>query len=137
MVQDSGVWAMVPNAPRYSSNRRCSAPAEKLLGRSLLRDDAPIAGVIDWDLLQDSIRALKRAFPGHFSHAFAAKANCMPGVLSFIKDAEMACEVASAPELLAAENAGFRGRDIVFDSPAKTYGDLRRPLLAGATLYLV
>ncbi len=60
----------------------------------------------------------------------------MPGVLSFIKDAEMACEVASAPELLAAENAGFRGRDIVFDSPAKTYGDLRRPLLAGATLYL-
>ena len=127
---------MIPNAPRYSSNLRCSALAQKLLGRSLLRDDAPIAGVIDWDVLRDTIRALKRAFPGHFRHAFAAKANCMPGVLAFIKDSGMACEVASAPELLAAQNAGFRGRDIVFDSPAKTYGDIKRALLAGATLFL-
>jgi diaminopimelate decarboxylase len=127
---------MVPNAPRYSSTLRYSALAQTLLGRSLLRGDAPIAGVIDWDALRDTILTLKTAFPSHFRHAFAAKANCMPGVLSFIKEAGMACEVASTPELLAAETAGFRGPDIVFDSPAKTNGDLRRALLAGATLFL-
>jgi hypothetical protein len=109
MFKDSGVWPMALDVPTHLSNFRCGALAQKLLECSLLRDDAPIAGVIDLDVLRDTIRALKSAFPGHFRHAFAAKANCMPGVLSFIKDAGMACEVANAPEFLAAENAGAAG----------------------------
>ena len=88
------------------------------------------------DALGSVVQNLKRAFPANFSHAFAAKANSMPGVLTFIRNAGMACEVASPDEFAAAIKVGFKPPDIVFDSPAKTRPELQRALDLGTVLFV-
>ena len=108
--------------------------ARKSIERGLLREDSPLIGIIDFDSLAATISALRDAFPSHFTHAFAAKANSMPGVLSFMCDAGMGCEVASPNEFAAAIQAGFAPANIVFDSPAKTSTELRRALAVGTVL---
>lgn len=115
---------------------RKAALARALLTRNLIPDEAPIVGVLDFDALRSAVTSLKEAFPRHFRHAFAAKANSMPGVLSFIRNSDMACEVASRPEFAAALGANFAPQDIIFDSPAKTVHELRHALEVGATLYV-
>jgi diaminopimelate decarboxylase len=108
--------------------------ARTLIERQLLREDAPLIGIIDFDSLGATINALRGAFPSHFTHAFAAKANSMPSVLSFMCGAGMGCEVASPSEFAAAIQAGFAPTNIVFDSPAKTNPELRRALAVGTVL---
>ena len=110
--------------------------SQRILSEGLLRDEAPLVGVIDFEALASTIAALKRAFPGHFTHTFAAKANCMEGVLSFVRAAGLGCEVASPAEFQSALRAGFAPTDIVFDSPAKTVHELRRALEVGTLLFV-
>ncbi|MGA2842577.1 MAG: diaminopimelate decarboxylase [Steroidobacteraceae bacterium] len=120
----------------YRVSARKTAVAQALISRDLLREEAPLVGVIDMEALDAVIGSLKRAFPAHFSHAFAAKANSMPGVLAHVRGAGMACEVASPNEFAAAVDAGFQPMDIVFDSPAKTRSELHRALGVGTVLYV-
>ena len=120
----------------YGVSARKTAIAQNLISRDLLREQAPLVGVIDMEALEAVIGSLKRAFPAHFSHAFAAKANSMAGVLAVVRGAGMACEVASPNEFSAAVDAGFQPMDIVFDSPAKTLSELRRALAVGTVLYV-
>ena len=77
---------------------------------------------------------LNAAFPDHFMHAFAAKAGCLEGILRLLRAEGMACEVASPGELEQALGAGFEPSRIVFDSPAKTWGEIRTALRHGMTL---
>ena len=67
-------------------------------------------------------------------HAFAAKAGCLEGILRLLRAEGMACEVASPGELEQALGAGFEPSRIVFDSPAKTWGEIRTALRHGMTL---
>lgn len=121
------------NADERLTDRK-RAIARKAIENHLLREEAPLIGVIDFDSLGATINTLRGAFPRHFTHAFAAKANSMPGVLSFIRTAGMGCEVASPNECAAASHAAFSPADIVFDSPAKTASELRLALAVGTIL---
>lgn len=99
-------------------------------------EHAPIAAFIDWERLELNVQHLMRAFPGHLStmHAFAVKANSLVPVLTKLREFGMGAEVASNGELTAAIEAGFAPEHIVFDSPAKSWQELRRALELGVSL---
>jgi diaminopimelate decarboxylase len=99
-----------------------------------LDEDRPLAAFVDTQAVNDTIRSLKEAFPPHFEHMFAAKANTMRRALELVKSAGMGCEVASPGELEQALRTGFRPQDIVFDEPAKTPAALRKVFEAGVNL---
>jgi diaminopimelate decarboxylase len=100
----------------------------------LLGEDRPIAGYVDMAGVRATIGSLQQAFPDHFEHAFAAKANTMSAALRLARQAGMGCEAASPGELEQALKAGFSPRQIVYDEPAKTFGTLRRVLSEGVAL---
>jgi len=90
-----------------------------------LSDTQLIAGFIDIDGVSRTIDSLVDAFPSHFQHTFAAKANAMSQSLSIIERQGLGCEVASAGELQQALRVGFSADRIVYDEPAKTMEILR------------
>ncbi|MBT8064010.1 MAG: diaminopimelate decarboxylase [Gammaproteobacteria bacterium] len=96
-----------------------------------LGEARPVAAFVDTDGVGRTVRALRSAFPDHFLHAFAAKANPMKSALELVRDHGMACEVASPGELEQALGAGFDPGQIVYDEPAKTESILRRALELG------
>ena len=93
--------------------------------QGLLNDDRLLAGFVDVDGIRRTVAALKDAFTPDFNHTFAAKANCLHAVLGLVREEGMGCEVASWGELRQALDAGFPADRIVFDSPAKTRGEIR------------
>lgn len=97
---------------------------------------APIAAFVDWERLESNVQHLMNAFPAHLStlHAFAVKANSLVPVLTKLRESGMGAEVASNGELAAALEAGFSPQHIVFDSPAKSWQELRRALELGVSL---
>lgn len=115
-------------------NRRKAELAEAAYAQGLIGADAPIAGLIDLDAVAANVAAMQAAFPQHFLHAFAAKANCSLPLLHFLEGLGVGCEVASPGELEAAVEAGFAADRVVFDSPAKTKAEIREALARGFTL---
>jgi diaminopimelate decarboxylase len=99
-----------------------------------LGSDRPLAAFLDTHRVARTISALKSAFPSHFEHMFAAKANTMRRALELVKSLGMGCEVASPGELEQALRCGFSPRDIVFDEPAKTMSVLKKVLETGVNL---
>jgi len=99
-----------------------------------LNEECPLAAFLDTGGVAGAIDALKQAFPGHFKHMFAAKANTMRKALSLAKAKGMGCEVASQGELEQALRAGFEPGDIVYDEPAKTRKVLEKVLGLGIGL---
>jgi diaminopimelate decarboxylase len=93
-----------------------------------------IAAFIDVDGVKRTVRALEEAFPPHFEHAFAAKANTMSRALALVREAGMSCEVASPGELEQALRSGFKPPEIVFDEPVKTIEVLQKVLGLGVSL---
>lgn len=87
--------------------------------------------VIDYDALTSQVSALHRAFPDHFLHTFAVKANYFLDVLRYLNSCGMGAEVASPGELELALRSGFDPSHIVFDAPAKTRAELTRALSLG------
>jgi diaminopimelate decarboxylase len=81
-----------------------------------------------------AIDALQSAFPAHFEHTFAAKANTMRQALKLVRKAGMGCETASPGELQQALRAGFEAGKIVYDEPAKTLPVLKKVLVGGIAL---
>lgn len=102
----------------------------------LQREGDLLAAFIDLDGVDENIAHLRDSFPSDIRtlHAFAAKANCLVPVLSHLEDRGMGCEVASEGELAQALEAGFQADQIVFDSPAKTFRELRQSLSLGTTV---
>ena len=72
-----------------------------------LDDEQALAAFVDTTSLAGTIASLHQAFPSHFTHTFAAKANSMSSALALVKDLGMGCEVASPGELEQALRAGF------------------------------
>ena len=70
---------------------------ESVIGQAvregLLGDEQPLAAFVDVSRARASVDALKAAFPAHFEHMFAAKANTMIRALCLVRDAGMGCEV--------------------------------------------
>jgi diaminopimelate decarboxylase len=99
-----------------------------------LGEQQALAAFIDTSSLAETISALQQAFPDHFSHTFAAKANTMSRALAFVKDHGMGCEAASPGELEQALRAGFEHENIVYDEPAKTKAVLEKVLGLGVSL---
>ncbi len=101
----------------------------------LVGGTAPLAGFVDADGVRRSVAALREAFgTAPVLHTFAAKAAPLVPVLRLLAELGMGCEVASAGELALARAAGFPGERVVFDSPAKTWRDLRDALAFGAAV---
>lgn len=115
-------------------SERKAQVAQAAVANGLLGEETLLAGFVDVTAVRTVVAELRSAFPDHFTHAFAAKAGCLEGVLRLVRDAGMACEVASHGELAQAEAAGFGPKEIVFDSPAKTRGEIRLALSRGMTL---
>jgi diaminopimelate decarboxylase len=104
------------------------------IARGLVGEAQPVAGFLDTDAVRATVATLRVAFPAHFTHAFAAKANCLGGVLRLLRELGMAAEVASPGELAQAMDAGFAPEAIVFDSPAKTRAEIEQALDRGMVL---
>ena len=100
----------------------------------LIGPEIPLAGFIDTRGVAATIGDLHAAFPPHFEHMFAAKANTMKNALELVRECGMGCEVASPGELEQALRAGFEPSRVVFDEPAKTPAVLRKVLQLGAAL---
>lgn len=99
-------------------------------------DDAPLAAFVDLAGIAESVSSLQAAWPEsvRVRHAFAAKANPIVAVLRELRELGMSCEVASAGELAQAHAAGFRGEELVFDSPAKSRRELEQALAEGVAV---
>ncbi|MDI5962516.1 diaminopimelate decarboxylase [Streptomyces sp. SL54] len=102
------------------------------VGAGLVGQGVPLAGFIDTDGVRRSVAELRAAFgTAPVLHTFAAKAASLVPVLRLLAACGMGCEVASPGELAQALAAGFAADRIVFDSPAKTWGELRASLSRG------
>ena len=99
-----------------------------------LGENRPLAAFVDTDAVARSVANLQGAFPEHFEHMFAAKANTLRSALQLAKDLGLGCEVASPGELEQALRAGFEPAEIVFDEPAKTTSVLKKVFEAGVNL---
>jgi len=93
-----------------------------------------LAAFVDIAGLAETISSLTKAFPTHFTHTFAAKANPMKRALELVRGQGMGCEVASPGELEQALRSGFEPADIVYDEPAKTLPMLQKVLALGIDL---
>ena len=94
-----------------------------------LSEDRSLAAFVDTAGVIQTIEALHAAFPKHFEHTFAAKANTMASALVLVRERGMGCEVASQGELEQALRAGFEPKKIIYDAPAKT-GDVLQQVLS-------
>jgi diaminopimelate decarboxylase len=104
------------------------------ISNGLIGEGSPMAGFVVETAVEKTVSELVRAFPSHFEHMFAAKANSMRRALELVRRCGMGCEVASPGELEQALRAGFAAEQIVFDEPAKTGEVLDRVFEAGVHL---
>lgn len=99
-----------------------------------LGEERPLAAFVDTAGVASTIKSLRGAFPEHFVHAFAAKANPMSRALALVRELGMDCEVASQGELEQALRSGYQAQNIVYDEPAKTRRVLKKVLGLGISL---
>lgn len=105
-------------------------------GLPQLSDETPLVGLIDLDLVDVLYKDLEAAFaiPGTTLHAVACKAAPVRRLLQRYAAMGAGCEVASKGELELALASGFSPDKIVFDSPAKTWSELRQGLELGVSM---
>ena len=77
-------------------SERKARVAEAAVAQGLLGGETLLAGFVDVAAVRAVVAELRGAFPPHFTHAFAAKAGCLEGILALVREAGMACEVASS-----------------------------------------
>lgn len=97
--------------------------------RGLVDGDAVVAH--DLDRLRARVGELRDTFPTGSLHAVAVKANPVVGLLRVLVDAGAGLECASIEEVHLALAAGCPPGRVVFDSPAKTRGELADALARG------
>jgi diaminopimelate decarboxylase len=112
---------------------RVDAIVARALEDGLITDDEPAAIVYDLDLFRARLAALEEAFPRALN-TLAVKAAPLPRLLERAAQAGFGLEVASSGEITIAERAGASGDRVVFDSPAKTRGEIAAALARGHRL---
>ena len=105
-------------------------------GVPVLTDREPVLGLMDLDWVDAAFERLNSAFDSQREvlHAVACKAVPLRSLLHRYAEAGAGCEVASPGELELALEAGFAPEAIVFDSPAKTWTELRRAVDLGVSI---
>lgn len=101
------------------------------LQQGLLQEDSPLLVLVNQQGIVDTANSLQQAFPDGTRHCFAVKANPYLEILKLMRNAGLGAEVASAPELELALQAGFSPKQIVFDAPVKTQAEIERALKLG------
>lgn len=121
--------------PSYAdaARRACGALASAL-SAGLLGEEDTAAVVYDLDGLDIRFQQICGSFPPGALHAVAVKAAPMAALLSRLVSQGAGLEAASLPELHMALAAGCPPERIVFDSPAKTPGELREAVRLGVHL---
>ncbi|MBO8195504.1 diaminopimelate decarboxylase [Streptomyces oryzae] len=122
---------MVLDAVTRRQDALVAAVREGLLG-----PEAPVVALLDVQGIRETARQLHAAFagPSPVLHTFAVKAGALVPVLELLAAEGVGCEVASAGELTLARAAGVPATRTVFDSPAKTVGELRDALESGVAV---
>jgi len=95
--------------------------------RGLVGDVDSAVILYDLDVLERQVRRVRTSFPDDAWHAVAIKSNPLICVLRAMADMNVFAEAASAEEMAVARAAGF-GKRIVWDSPAKTFAEIRAAL---------
>ena len=106
---------------------------DRAVAEGILSEETPCVLFIDLECLGSRVRSLKRAFPDSV-HSFAVKALPVPGVLRKLTGQGLGLEVASAGEIAIAKHLGVDPGLVVFDSPAKTRGEISEALDWGCRL---
>lgn len=106
------------------------------VGRGLVRapvalEDKPVALFYDLAAYERSLTALRDAFGPNFLHAVAVKSNPMCTLLRLARGAGHGTECASIAEVVHSLNMGFEPGMVVYDSPCKTFPELRFALQEG------
>jgi diaminopimelate decarboxylase len=107
---------------------------QQALAQGALGEDHPLVMLYNLTQFRKNLEDAKKAFPSHFLHTVAVKANPVLAFLREARDAGMGVETASPGELHIALAAGFEPKKIVFDSPAKTKAELKLALEKGIYL---
>lgn len=111
-----------------------SVLARALRNNQLVSPDDTSLIFYNLSFIEERINSLKQAFSPPALHAVAAKANPLTKILRRLSALDTGLEVASLPELLLAEKAGFLPDSIVFDSPCKTVEEIEYALRSGVYL---
>ncbi|MBD7913051.1 diaminopimelate decarboxylase [Clostridium cibarium] len=81
--------------------------------------------IYDKAKIKEQYDYLKENIPRQFSIYYSMKANPLLGICEIYKSLGSGIEVASAGEIYVALEAGFKGKDILFTSPAKSEDELK------------
>jgi len=108
-----------------------TATLRKAIKNNLLNEEHKSILFHDLDYLKKRVKRLKATFPPSTLHAIAIKANPLPKMLEYLKNFEVGAEGATLPEVYLAEKSKYEPSKIIFDSPAKTFQDLRYVLKRG------
>jgi diaminopimelate decarboxylase len=100
----------------------------------VLSETRPLALFYDWTRYRATAETLKRAFPTHWLHAMAVKANPFGPCLREMDSLGITFECASLGELKQALAFSSDRERVVFDSPAKSRQELRFALEQGVYL---
>ncbi len=79
---------------------------------------------LNLSVIQDRVSRIARSFPEDSLHAVAIKTNPLTSVLKSLNELGCGLEAASMQEVHLAIHAGAEPEKIVFDSPAKTAGEI-------------
>jgi diaminopimelate decarboxylase len=80
--------------------------------------------VYDLEIIREQYQALKQAIPNQVKIFYAIKANPNPNICSFVRSLGAGAEIASSGELYIALKSGFKGKNIIYNSPGKTNEDI-------------
>jgi len=101
----------------------------------LVSEDVPLAFFWNLTEFQKQIQELKAAFPSHWLHTVATKANPLQRIILAAREAGAGAEGASIGEMTLAMNI-HEPANIMLDSPAKTKREIYTALCAGVGLTL-
>lgn len=87
--------------------------------------------VMDLPIIASRIERMVALFPKTSVHSLAIKACPLVKLLSFYSNQGLGLEAASFPEVQIGLTSGFPSESIVFDSPAKTIGELQQAIRLG------
>eukprot|EP00456_Euglypha_rotunda_P048718 TRINITY_DN39052_c0_g1_i1.p1 TRINITY_DN39052_c0_g1~~TRINITY_DN39052_c0_g1_i1.p1 ORF type:complete len:196 (-),score=27.33 TRINITY_DN39052_c0_g1_i1:17-604(-) len=95
------------------------------INSGFLSEAAPLAMFWNVNVFKETLKEAHDAFPKHWIHTIAAKANPLMSIFKVASQVGAGCECASLGELTQAIKAGFPSEKIVFDSPTKTLQELK------------
>ncbi len=120
------------NNPTVANHK--SLALQAAIEQGLLHESQPHIALVNIEGINQTVEALKAAFPDSTRHCFAVKANPYRKILKVLKKAGVGAEVASATELELVIKAKFPTQQIIFDAPVKTSQDINRALSLGIDL---